>query len=63
MREAFGYLATMITVRQILEGTYVYPSDFDKATKQLCLPCAKIRLGIPANSVDAMVQGSEWSSR
>ena len=63
MRDAFGYLATTIAARQVLEGSYRYPDWFDKATKELCQVCAKIRLGVPANSVDTIVCHGEWASR
>ena len=35
MRDAFGYLETTITARQVLEGTYNYPNWFDEATREL----------------------------
>ena len=61
MREAFGYLATTIAARQVLEGSYNYPADFDEATKELCEACARIRLGVPARSVNTTVKHEEWA--
>ena len=63
MRDAFGYLATTIAARQVLAGTYSYPEEFDQATRELCEACAKIRLGIPAGSVDTKISHAEWASR
>ena len=63
MRDAFGYLATTITARQVLAGTYKYPNWFDEATKELCLECAAIRLGVPPRSVATTIRHQEWSSR
>ena len=63
MRNAFGYLATTIAARQVLAGTYTYPAEFDTATKELCEVCARIRLGVPANSVKTTIRGVDWSYR
>ena len=63
MREAFGYLATTIAARQVLEGSYNYPEWFDEATKELCEACAKIRLGVPKDSVNTTVRHEEWARR
>ena len=56
MQEIFGYLATTITVRQVLEGSYDYPEWFGQATEALCEECAQIRLGAPARSVDTTIR-------
>ena len=63
LREAFGYLATTITARQVLAGTYSYPEGFDQATRELCEACARIRRGIPPRSVDTKISHTEWSTR
>ena len=63
MREAFVYLATTIATRQVLAGTYTYPPDFDQATREICESCARIRMGIPANSVETKVSHGEWAQR
>ena len=63
MRTAFGYLATTVAARQVLEGSYRYPEGFDAATKEICLQCAKIRLGVPADSVDTVIRHGEWAER
>ncbi len=42
MSEAFGYLATTIAARQVLEDSYAYPGNFDEATKEICKACTRI---------------------
>ena len=63
MRDTFGYLATTITARQILEGMYRYPEWFDEATKELCQMCAEIHLGAPPCSVVTMIRHQEWTAQ
>jgi hypothetical protein len=38
----FRYNAVTKTARAILDGTYVYPPNFDQATKEICEECARI---------------------
>ncbi len=42
------------------DGTYVYPSDFDQATKEICKECAKIWAMIPQNSLDTLLTKEDW---
>ncbi len=42
LRGQFGYNAVTRTAKSILNGTYTYPEDFNKATKEICLECARI---------------------
>ena len=63
MQDAFGYLATTVSARQVLAGAYAYLLDFDQVTRELCESCARIRLGVPADLVDTMIQHGEWSGR
>ncbi len=51
----FGYNATSPTAWAILDGTYEYPNNFDKATKELCQECAIIRQSIPRDSIDIKI--------
>ena len=53
LREDFGYNATSPTAQAVLNGTHIYPEDFDKATKELCEEYARIRLKVPKNSVSS----------
>ncbi len=34
-----------------MDGSYIYPEEFDQATKDLCIECALIRKIIPENAV------------
>jgi hypothetical protein len=36
LRRWFGYSAVSSTACAVLDGTFVYPEDFDKATKEIC---------------------------
>ena len=42
LRGQFGYNATSKTARAILNGTFNFPPDFDQATKEILMECAKI---------------------
>ena len=61
MRDAIGYLATTIAAGQVLAGTYTYPAWFKPTTKELCEVCARIRFGVPVNSVNTTIKGREWA--
>ena len=63
LRGLFGYNATTITSQRILAGTYVYPADFDQATKEICKACARIRLMVPKNSLNLSVSKQDWTSQ
>jgi hypothetical protein len=55
LRGLFGYNATMITAKRILEGNYPYPEDFDQATREICEECARIWLLVPQNSLNLLI--------
>ncbi len=60
LRGTFGYNAICRTARKILAGTYVYPPDFDDATKEILIECARIRLRVPKDSVKTMISADNW---
>ena len=60
LRGLFGYNATTITARRILEGTYIYPEDFDQATREICEECARIRLLVPKDSLNLLITQQDW---
>jgi hypothetical protein len=60
LRETFGYNAICRTTREILEGTYEYPSDFAEATKEILWECARIRLMVPKDSVKTEISMEDW---
>jgi hypothetical protein len=49
LRGLFGNNAATVTAKRILNGTYTYPDEFDKATREICEECARIRLKVPKN--------------
>jgi len=63
LRDAFGYTATSPVAKAILNGSYIYPHDFDQATKELCMACARIRQSIPKNSIPSDISQHHWSRR
>jgi hypothetical protein len=42
LRGWFGYNTVSRTAHAVLDGTYVYPNDFDEAAKEICQECAAI---------------------
>ena len=50
LRTDFGYNAATRVAAEILEGRYVYPDNFDQATREICEECALIRKIIPKDS-------------
>jgi hypothetical protein len=60
LRGQFGYSAITPTAQAILAGTYQYPTEFDKATKEILKECAKIRLMIPKDSVLMRITKGDW---
>jgi hypothetical protein len=59
----FSYNAISPTARAILAGTYDYPKDFDKATKELCQECAIIRQTIPKDSINIQITKENHHAR
>ncbi len=49
--EELGYNMVLDTASAILAGTYVYPEDFNEATKELCRGCVLMREIVPQDSV------------
>jgi hypothetical protein len=60
LRGLFGYNATTITAKRILEGNYPYPENFDHATREICKECARIRLLVPQNSLYLLITQHDW---
>jgi hypothetical protein len=56
----FGYNAVSLTARSILNGTYSYPPDFHKATKEILMECARIRLTVPKDLVNTSITPEDW---
>ena len=60
LRGWFGYNAVTRTAQAILAGTYVYPPDFDQATREICEECARIRVMIPRDSLNTLLTKEDW---
>jgi hypothetical protein len=56
----FGYNAAICIAVDILEGRYMYPEEFDQATKELCKECALICTIIPKNSVNIKMTKEDY---
>ncbi len=56
----FGYNAITMTAQAILAGTYVYPPDFDQATREICEECARIGVMIPRDSLNTLLTKEDW---
>ena len=63
LRERFGYLANTETARSVLNGSFVYPPDFDEPTKLLCQACARIRAEIPTDAISSIIKHGEWGHK
>ena len=59
----FGYNASTRTAKAILNGTYEFPPNFDQATKEILMECARIREMIPINSLNTLITKEEWSQQ
>jgi hypothetical protein len=62
LRGTFGYNSISPTARDILEGTYKYPPEFDEATKEILQEFALIRLQVPKNLVSTTITPVEWNN-
>ncbi len=59
----FRYNAVIKTAQAILDGTYVYPPNFDQATKEICKECARIQAMIPQDSLDTLITKEDWQGQ
>ncbi len=63
LRGQFGYISTSPMAQTILEGTYNFPPNMDKATKELFVEIAQIRSIVPPNSVSGVILRERWQQR
>ena len=61
LRGGFGYNTVTSTAKAILERTYVYPPEFDEATKEILHECALICLCITRNSMFTTITPEYWN--
>jgi hypothetical protein len=59
----FGYTATSLTAQSVLDGTYNFPSNIDKATMDLFVEIAKICSLVPPDSVTGTILQECWQQR
>jgi hypothetical protein len=63
LRGQFGYTSTLPMARSVLDGSYDFLPDIDKATKDLFEECVKIQSIVPANSVTGIISTECWQQR
>ncbi len=59
----FGYNSVSETVGTVLDDTFVYPNDFDEATKESCWECAAIRALTPINLLNILITKENWQQQ
>jgi hypothetical protein len=60
LRGRFKYNAVTKTAQAIFDNTYVYPPNFDQATKESCEECTRIQAMIPQDSLDTLITKEDW---
>jgi hypothetical protein len=60
LRGSFGYNAVSPIAKMILNRTFEYPPDFNKATKEILQECARIWLMVPKDSVGTGITKEDW---
>ncbi len=63
LKGQFGYMSTLPMAKSVLDGSYDFPPDIDKATKELFEECAKIQSIVPANSVTGIISRERWQQQ
>ncbi len=63
LRGQFGYISTSPMAQTILDGTYDFPPNMDKATKELFVEITQIRSIVPPNSVSGVILRERWQQR
>jgi hypothetical protein len=63
LRGWFGYNSVSETAGTVLNGAFVYPNNFDKATKEICWECAAIRALIPINLLNILITKENWQQQ
>jgi hypothetical protein len=59
-RGQFGYISTSPTAKTVLDGTYDFPPDMDKATREIFEEIAQIPSIVPPNSVTGIISRERW---
>ncbi len=56
----FRYNAITKTAKAILAGQFIYPPEFDQATREICEECARIRCMIPKDTISTHVTKEDY---
>jgi hypothetical protein len=59
----FGYTATSPMARSVLDGTYDFPPEMDKTTRELFEEIALIRSMVPSGLVDGLISHERWQKQ
>jgi hypothetical protein len=60
LQGSFGYNAVSPIAKMILDGTFEYPPDFNKTTKEILQECARIRLLVTKDLVGTGITKEDW---
>jgi hypothetical protein len=63
LRRQFEYMLSLPTAWSVLDRSYDFQPDIDKATKELFEECAEIQLIIPANLVTGIISQERWQQQ
>jgi hypothetical protein len=63
LRGHFGFISSSPMVQTVLDGTYDFPPNMDKATKELSVEIAQIRSIVPPNSVSDVISRERWQQQ
>jgi hypothetical protein len=62
LRITFWYNGICQTSHEILKGTYAFPLNFNKTTREILQECMAIRLQIPKSSVNTKILKEDWGN-
>ncbi len=63
LRGQFGYTATSPMACSVLDGTYDFPPEMDKATRELFDEIPLIWLMVPLSLVDGLISRKRWQKQ
>lgn len=63
LKGEFGYNATSLAAREVLEGKYEFGDDFHCATRRLMEAMAEIRQVVPVDAVDKIITREIWQKK
>ncbi len=63
LRGQFGYISTSPMAQTVLDDTYNFPPDMDKATKEIFVEIAQIQSIVPPNSLSGVILRERWQQQ